>query len=276
MVRSLLLLSLFFLRFSFAGGLEENQANFSISHSKAVEEFVEEQLQRIDDLSQAIERKYGLDERSILSLYNERGITLFFMGKFEEALSDFNFVITKLQTHETLEKTILGTALWGKLFCHAFNNQIQETHDDSLMIRMLFTECSCCEEELDKRAFTSARNSMGRLSRQKNFFVLPIAKFATPQEKITKRECRDRTNSIADKMRSLTELIPLYAARQCVFGAIKLLVANALACCEMGHHWTECLGPIADAWLKLEEIWDQVVSLFERGFSIGSILNLKE
>jgi len=238
----------------------------SENDKKLVDEFRAEQMNRIDELSQTINVTNGLDDLSVLCLYNERGIAYFFAGELENALNDFNYVLIKLETQQTLEKEIIGTALWGRLFCHAFKNQVQETYDDSLMIQWLFTGCSCCEERLKKESFVPASNC------RNDFFVLPIAKFANPEEKISKWECHDRTKGISDKMRSLADLVPIFVVRTIVLFTIDKLEDRAHACCESGNNWTVCLGPIADAWQKLDDTWDQLVELFQKGIKIETFL----
>lgn len=41
---------------------------------------------------------------------------------------------------------------------------------------------------------------------------------------------------------------------------------------EDGNHWTECLGPIADVWKKLEDTWDELVDLFNKGINLDMFL----
>ncbi len=234
--------------------------------NKSLKKFAAEQIERIDHLSQAIDKTNSLDDLSTLELYNERGISYFFIGEFENALIDFNHVIAKSESQPTLDIKLIGTALWGRLFCHAFSNQLQETYDDSLLIQFLFMDHVCCEERMELEKFIKTSNHNNA------FFIIPVAKFATPEEKITKRECHDRTSSIADKMRSLADLIPLFVVRNIVLFTIDKLSNNAHECCERGNHWTVCLGPIADAWKKLDNTWDQLVDLFKRGIKIEAFI----
>ena len=101
---------------------------------------------------------------------------------------------------------------------------------------------------------------------------LHAAKFPYPEERVTKAECCDRVLRISDKMRSLVDLIPLLAVRILVLPMIDGLQRKSYRCCDEGSHWTECLGPIADVWLKLEEYQDQLVELFKKGIRIDKFL----
>jgi hypothetical protein len=193
-----------------------------------------------------------------------QGIVYFFIGKLENAINDFNHVIENSTTHLPLGKNLLGTALWGRMLCHAFGNQLNNAYNDSAMISSLFNECICCENR-EKDLFIPAHCD-------DNFIILPIAKFAYPEEKISEWECHDRTNRITDKMRSLAELVPVYVVRQAVLWTIDKQSKKAHKCCENGKHWTECLGPIADVWKKLENTWDELVDLFNKGINLDVFL----
>ena len=134
------------------------------------------------------------------------------------------------------------------------------------MIQSLFIECACQKEQVRNGLFIPANND------QRDFFTIPIAKFAYPEEKVTKWECHDRTKRIAGKMRSLTELIPTFILRQIVLELIDELSDWAHGCCEKEKHWTECLGPIADAWQKLDDTWDQLGDIFKKGLNVKKFL----
>jgi hypothetical protein len=226
--------------------------------------FLDEQDKHIMSLTQAIDARSNLSDVASLHLFNERGIIYLFTGQLENAVNDFNHVIENLTSDLPLEKKILGTALWGRMLCHAFSSQLNNTCNDSSLISSLFDKCTC-HESREKNLFIPANCN-------DHLMILPIAKFAYPEEKISKWECHDRTDRIAGKMRSLAELIPLYVVRQAVLWTIDRQSQKAHKCCENGNHWTECLGPIADVWKKLENTWDELVDLFDKGINIDLFL----
>ncbi|MBS0603429.1 MAG: hypothetical protein JSS60_00155 [Verrucomicrobia bacterium] len=223
-------------------------------------EFLTEQIEHLNTLSKAI------DSSDTLQLHCERGISFFFIGKFDNALSDFDYVLENLDDKSNSYIDLIGTALWGRLLCHAFKNQLQEACDDCHMIESLFLESIPCDRCKNTESITLANYIRNDLH------VIPVVKFANPDEKISKWECHDRTSILADKMRSLSDLVPSFIVRGLVLSLINRLSVNAHNCCEEGHHWTECLRPIAGAWQKLEKTWDQLVDLFEKGIKIETFL----
>ncbi len=221
---------------------------------------------QIENLSETINRPEHRSDTDHLNLYNERGILYLFMGELDKALDDFDHVLDVVQNERINENTLPGSALWGRLLCHAFKNQLQETYNDSLMLQQLFLNEGCCGESPNREIIQTANNSSNNPS------FVPVARFLRPDEKITRWECHDRTNRIAEKMRNLTELIPYYPVRELVWYTIDKLSDRAHNCCEKGYTWTECLGPIVDAWHKLDDTWDQLVDLFKRGIKIEAFI----
>jgi hypothetical protein len=233
------------------------------SDKKTAEEFMAEQIEFISALSQAIDTTNSCDDLLSLGLYTQRGISYFLAGELENALDDFNHVLTRSQSGQTSERELLGTALWGRLFCHAFGSQLQETREDSQSIQLLFLD-RFCEVHREGEEYVKVHNL------KDDVFVVPAALFANPGEQITKGECSDRRQSIADKMRSLADRVPLSEVRAEVFFAINQLSDRAYACCQRGiEHWTACLTPIVDAWKKLDDDWDQLVDLHKKGVKIA-------
>jgi hypothetical protein len=159
---------------------------------------------------------------------------------------------------------MLGIALWGRMLCHAFRSQLNDTYNDASLLSSLFNECDCSED--------SEKDPLIHVNCNSNFSILPIAKFAYPEEKVSEWECHDRANRIAEKMRSLAELIPVYLVRQGVLWTIDRQSQKAHRCCASGKHWAECLGPIADVWNKLEDTWDKLVDLFNKGINLDLFL----
>lgn len=234
------------------------------THKELFLQFLEKQNERIETLTSTINTQNELNQEIDLSLLNERGMAYFFLGQFQSAIHDFSYVINKSTTNSS-KKTLLGTALWGRMLCHAFEDHFENTYNDALLISSFFNECDC--EKNQEKEIPLILSNCGNSP-----VAIPIAKFAYPQEQVSKWECHDRTKTIADKMRSLAELIPELSVRKIVIWVIENGEEKAHQCCESGKHWTECLGPIADIWKKLENTWDILVDLFNRGINLRMFL----
>jgi hypothetical protein len=250
---------------------DEPQDQFSDFHlnsfiiSERKNEFIKDYFKNIIKIKSESIDSLKNTSHTTLQMYNDRGIASLLSGEYELGLDDFNFVIDQCSSQENSENVFLGTALWGRLFCHAFGNEEQNAYLDSLTIKQLFLGCTCSENQLENHL--EIANSSDR-----NLIYLPIAKFAYPEENVTEWECHDRTKRIMGKMCSLSELIPYFLIRKIVIELIDELANKAHKCCNSGKHWTVCLGPIADAWLKLEDTWDQLNDLFLKGINIKKLL----
>lgn len=222
---------------------------------------IEYQCNRIDSLNRRIYDLEQIKESSLISLYNERAIAYFLLGKFDLALNDFNRVLKEHQYSDSTQDSELGTALWGCLFCHAFQNQIDETYYDSEIIQTYFVCSSCLEGS------TQQSNDFNLL---KGHYYNAV--FANPEEKITVWQCHDRMKRLAGKAQAIADRIPGIVVKEIVTLTLKKLENMGHNCCEQKKQWTICLGPIADAWQVLEELEDQIVDLFNRGFNIPHLL----
>lgn len=225
--------------------------------------FLDKQNEQIAVLTQALNEQNDFLKQA--SLLNERGTIYFFIGQFENAINDFSYVIDNVTSKFPEEETLLGAALWGRMLCYAFEGQVDSTHNDSLMLADLFTECPC-DKDQEKESLLTLSNC------NDHGLVLPIAKFAYPEEEISKSECHDRVDTITSKAHSLVSLIPDWITKQTVHGIIDLLEKEAHKCCNSNQHWTECLGSMIDVWKKLETTWDQLVDLFKRGTNLRLFL----
>jgi len=198
------------------------------------------------------------------SLYNQRGMEYLFLGRIGLALKDFDHVLSQREWSEDSPATE-WVALWGALFCHAFLSHIDEVQDYAARIRARLEQWPCCESLSFTDQVLSCLNKMKGNQ-------LHAAKFAYPEEHVTRAECRDRVLRISEKMRDLAGMIPLLPLRVLVLPVIDGLQRKSYRCCDEGNHWTECLGPIADVWLKIEECQDQLVELFKKGIRIDKFL----
>ena len=228
-------------------------------------QFLDKQKEHIDALTQAINEQNDIFAQASLRLFNERGTAYFFIGQFENAINDFSYVINNVVTKLHEEEALLGSALWGRMLCYAFAGQLDNTNNDASLIVSLFTDCRCDENRAKKDLFVLSHCNARET-------VLPIAKFAYPEEEISKNECHDRVQRISSKMYSLADLIPDWLTRQAVFWVIETVSKKAHNCCDSTLHWTECLGPIVDVWKKLENTWDTLVDLFKKGIDLKTFL----
>lgn len=251
MLKSRAFLSLLFiLNLIFSSILEASEDRASI------------QMEYIDSLTLQLEFDENAHPRTISNLRNTRAIAYLYAEEFDLALNDFNHV---LESQDLLiEEMDIGLALWGRLLCHAFENNTEEAYADCQLIRTLFINCDCCHADGKNERVLQSRGTA----------IVPIAKFVYPQERISKWECHDRTSNIADKMRSLVDYIDSWIIRKLVLELIDELASRGHKCCERGNDWTECLGPIADAWKKLEDTWDRLEEIFKRGLNIKSFLTI--
>ena len=224
---------------------------------KLMTKFLEFQEQHIETLTESIKVHNEPNDLEALRLLNERGVVYFLTGQMDNAINDFNFVISTLESTGDGNE-FLGTALWCRMLCHAFNDQFNETHEDSLQILSFFNVCNQDSDQLDS-------------SNEEISLILPV-KFAHPDEIITEYECHDRVKTIGGIMRSLNDRVPNYLVREIVHATINKLSSYAHDCCDSGKHWTKCLGPIDDARRKLRDTWDTLVELFNKGISIDKFL----
>ncbi|MBS0653572.1 MAG: hypothetical protein JSR39_08650 [Verrucomicrobia bacterium] len=230
-----------------------------------LDQFLRKQEENIIALTKEIDLANCVNQQEVFHLLNKRGLAYFFIGQLEKAIEDFTFVIGNIQPEQIEESSQLGTALWGRMLCYAFSDKYENTYEDACAISALFCPCNKNHERGNAKMVTS-------FNQQNERNVLPVAKFAYPEERVSIRECHERTTIIAEKMRSLAELIPSYAIRKTVNWLIDDQALKAHNCCKNGNHWTECLGPIADVWKKLENTWDQLVDLFNKGINLDIFL----
>lgn len=235
------------------------------NREELLDQFLGKQEENIIALTKEIDIANHIGQQSFLHLLNKRGLAYFFIGQLEKAIDDFTYVIGAIQPEQTEEKSQLGTALWGRMLCFAFSDNYENTYEDACAISALF--CPCNQNYVRIKDRTSI--SVGY---QNELNILPVAKFAYPEERVSTWECHERTTIIVEKMKSLAELIPSYAIRKTVNWVIDNQAMKAHNCCKSGSHWTECLGPIADVWKKLENTWDQLVDLFNKGINLDIFL----
>lgn len=221
------------------------------------------QNERISALTQVIHEQTDLAKQA--SLLNERGIAYFFAGDFENAINDFSYVIDSIQSKlPEKEVNLVGTALWIRMLCYAFAGQADNTYNDSRMLVAFFTECSCEKNEENKEPKEKMKAPFFPTNCN-NYEVVPVAKFAYPEEKIEREECHDRVSRITSKAHTIAALIPEFWIEQLVHLAIKEVSEAAHNCCNSHRHWTECVGSIADVWKNLQNGWQDLMDEIKRG-----------
>ncbi len=177
------------------------------------------------------------------------GLEFLFMEQYEDALDNFNHVLNALHSKGKLSEPLFGSALWGRLLCHAYSNQEQKAFNDLSLIRLWFIDSPCyfCKE------FIYANSSV---SNDSNHRIFQIADFANPNEKISSAECKQRVKGTASVMRLLVMKIPNRMLADAIQFTISELEHAALQCCERSH-WTECLDPVVDSWSYLKKCMDK-------------------
>lgn len=203
------------------------------------------QMAQIEILSRSIEETQYDDDSAQLDLYNERGIAYLFMEKYELALEDFNHVLKASYAAGQMCKPVFGAALWGRLLSHAYANFEKETLEDINLVRSYFLQEDCLGLN------TSNRDG---------YFVVRVAKFANPKERISPAECKERVRGTANVMRLIALKIPNVALAGAVEYTISEIEYAAYNCCDRAH-WTDCLGPIVDAWHYLKNCMDKGVAI---------------
>ncbi len=179
----------------------------------------------------------------VLELYNERAISYFAQQKYTLALADFNHILEeKIQTKD-LQTIIIGEALWGRSLCHACLDMNNELAEDltllSQFLRFFEEDCLCN----DKKTILSSAG--------KNFIILPVVRFADPDENISAYECRERVRGSAEKVRLfLGPLLKDTVKRTLFLTFITGLENQGIACCRDGSIWATCVSPILN---KLEK-----------------------
>ncbi len=248
------------------------------------QEALEEIRYEIEAISNQIERlgRENSSTAAILELYNARGVRYFCVGMFEHALEDFKHVMTVSLGDKELQDSILALALWGSLFCHAFQNQDQEAFQDLDLFKTYFLpDCpcgssktvltnspSCKENRLNFQdtsiSYASSSShydiSTDTANHANGYYFRSIANFANPNERLTVHECRDRVETTAKLMRILALKIPnaaLAATTNIVIGQLEDFFS---ACCYR-NHWTECLSPVIDAYQYMKRCMDRGVSI---------------
>lgn len=231
---------------------ETDLFRFSTENCSQQKEWIEHITRKIDTTENLLDN---------LSLHQTRGLAYFYFGEIDCALQDFNFILTTLSNGCVEEKTLVAEALWGRLFCHAFQGLFEETQNDIYTIRYFFIEYPNCK-------FTTENSSHLGTVPSADAYVCLTAKFAAPKEKISPYECKSRVYRTAQAMRAIALKIPDFTVQSLVNTAIDTLENIATHCCNDLSDWTQCLEPIVDAWHNLQATWEQLVDLFHAGIAI--------
>ena len=212
---------------------------------------VESQDEKINEITKHIQES---DQRSDLALFffTERAIRFLGIGSYQKALDDFDHVLGSLFEKNNMGSPLFGSALWGRLLCHAYADNETESYRDLELIRSYFMSRTCCDHE--RTILTHGGNS---------FKILRIAQFADPNENVSSGECKSRVRGTASLMRVLVLKIPNNKLAATINLTISELERFANGCCE-GAHWTECLSPVIDAWHYLKNCMDKGVAIAPR------------
>lgn len=221
-------------------------------------DFVENEYVHIQELTHDIELADTQESASVLNLYNERGLKYFFLGKFDDALDGFNHILSVLHDNKETEDCLFGAALWERFFCHAYLDQVEEAFEDLRMIRTYFGQ--------DIRR-CSSQNSDFQDS-QGPYYILRIADFSNPDERISSAECRERVRGTINLINLLILKIPNKSLAAGVVYAISELESFANNCCDRSH-WTECLNPVVDAWSYIKKCMDKSMKVYPQIISPG-------
>lgn len=174
-----------------------------------------------------------------LELQHEKAIDSFLKGNYEDALSDFNDVLQKSSLDSPSEINLCGSALWGRALCYACLDRNEEAHQDLNLLQAYFP-VPCSHDSIEKA----------------QHFIVPVVKYANPDEKIFPPECKDRVRGIVYKIKELlatrlrrgSDNYSEFASR------INDMAARAITCCEKCDNasaiWTSCLTPLMEKYEK--------------------------
>ncbi len=246
------------------GSISELEYHANLSHAdkaQIIQHLVVSQWEKIEGLS--LEISSTADSLNALPLVKKRGILYFSIGEMDLALEDFNQILNVLLIHQKNDRQLIGTALWGRLLCHAFSGFSQEAYDDIHKVELFFVaNADCKNQDLEDREVALGAGSLEGL-------ILPVAKFAHPNEKISSEECRSRVYRTAQAMRTIILKVPNVFVQCSVTYLIDELSQVGLSCCKNPSNWTSCLEPIVDAWHNLQDLWEQLADLLSKGIAIN-------
>lgn len=252
----------------------------------SIQNFQENILGEIDSISIRIEQSIYKNEShlELLELYNARGLKYFYSGFCEDAIHDFNQVLKTGGYSKTIESPVIALALWGRLLCYAHQDRETEALDDLEQFLSYFldylpcmnSEASGTTSAYSDSNFSTTENrsqkenvrdklsfiSYSPLNNKKNhqYHILPVAKFADPNERLSPSECKQRVKGTADVMRLLAAGVKKASLVAAINYAISQLEDALNNCCNRDH-WTDCLTPIIDAYNYIRKCLDQGVAI---------------
>ncbi len=186
----------------------------------------------------------------------DRGIDLYFLEDFEEAVKIFDFVAQEYPS-QCVSEVAYGSALWGLLFCHAALSHEDLVYSYMNLIHDFFIKTrSCCGRHISMQQLYG--NQRVQILRSRNYqdgewfdrnpgerAPDPEAKFADPNEKnVSVQDCIDRVNGTA---KAIKYGICHIKNRQAIFilnEFIDNIARSCINCCVRGGIWTACVGPI--------------------------------
>ena len=189
------------------------------------------------------------NEKNAIEFYNEEAFIQLFVGEHDKALEGFNYVLECSQADSAADKKVIGAALWGRFFCHAYQGSESEAFEDLNLIYSFFVsnyhlDSPCSPpNELRYPDFSHEQRSAGIHLNN----VQLVADLINPKQRISPADCKDRVLGTANLMRLLATKIPDSRLAAAAHFAISELERVCNSCCDK-EHWTECLNPIVEAW----------------------------
>lgn len=198
---------------------------------------------------------------SLLKACVERGINSFFIGELDSAIEDFTYVLRLVNPDE--ERQLFGTAIWGRMLCHAFAESIEKTCEDIQLIRQLFIDnIPCGQNKFPK----------GGWAFQHVGYALAQNRYEDAHRKLTPQECNNRVNGTANVIRT----IALKIKNPDINGIVNFVISQVenigYRCCQDAPDWTKCLDPIVNVWNHLKVDFNRLQALYEEGVPLSSFL----
>lgn len=198
-------------------------------------------------------------EQPDINQHVSQGIAFIYTDQYTEALQEFELALLSLDDVSHDPVLLEHVATWGKLFAHAYSDEIQLAYADLVQIRHCFFQN--CNESVFNTTSLCANNLQywqrnPKASQSTAALIWKVADFADPNERLTPSECKERVMGTANLLRILALKIPNRLLADAVMVTIDQLASMACRCCERSH-WTDCLEPVVDAWLYLKRCMDK-------------------
>lgn len=202
----------------------------------------------------------------LLAAHVERGINSFFIGELDNAIEDFSYVLSLANPNNEEDWQLLGTALWGRMFCYAFADSVEQTYEDIELIRRFFIE---------RAAHTPCgKNKMPKGSNPSQHVEYRLAqnRYEDGHRRLTPRECNERVSGTAN----LARTIALKIKNSNINGIVNFVIGQienfGYQCCQDAPDWKRCLDPIVNVWNHLRIDFNKLQELYDQGVPLSSFL----